>query len=102
MAKEYKKENIIKTYYSIIILDACNDIYDEMLKDEFRVPFTDIKQCVCKIIEMKQHDKELGKDYGTWDYRIGKHEEDDDTDWQTIYKMYKYKGRYKVKVDENF
>lgn len=51
---------------------------------------------------MQQHDKELGSDYGVWDYRIVKHEEDDNTDWQTIYKVYKYRGKYKVKIDDKF
>ena len=99
MAKEYNKNNIIKTYYSIIILDACGDIYEEITGK--RCPQT-MTECAKQIIEMKKHDKELGSEYGVQDYRIGYHEEDDDTDWQTVYKLYKYKGKYKVKIDENF
>lgn len=100
--KEYDAKNIVKTYYSILILDACNDIYEEMFKDVFGSEFTSMKQCVYEIIKMKQHDKELGEEFGTWDYRIAKHEEDDDSDWQTIYKLYRYDGKWKVKVDEYF
>lgn len=65
MAKEYNKNNIVNTYYSIIILDACNDIYEEIFEDEFNMPFTNIKQCVYKILNMRKHDKELGKEFGT-------------------------------------
>ncbi len=102
MAKEYRKENILKVYYSIIILDDCGNIYDEIFRDQFRRPFTDLKETALAVVDMKKHDKELGSEFGVWDYRIGKHEEDDDTDWQTVYKVYKYRNRWKIKVDENF
>lgn len=100
--KEYNKANIVKTYYSIIILDSCGDIYEECFKDRFGKDYLDIKTAMLAVIDMKKADKELGKDWGEWDYRIAKHEEDDDTDWQTIYKMYKYRGKWKLKVDDNF
>lgn len=99
MAETYKKESVLKTYFTIVILDSCGDIYDEI--SGVHCPQTLI-DCGRKILEMKQTDKELGKDYGTWDYRICKHEEDEDTDWQTVYKVIKYRGQYKIKVDENF
>ena len=101
--EEYRKENILNTYYSIVILDSCGDIYDEVFTNhETHKPFTDLKETALKVIDMMNEDKVLGEEYGTWGYRISKHEEDDDTDWQTVYKLYKYRGRYKVKVDENF
>ena len=31
--KEYAKENIIKTYYTIAILDACGDVYVKVIVD---------------------------------------------------------------------
>lgn len=96
MAKEYNKNNIKKVYFTIIILDACGDIYDEI------GPFTAINETVKRIFDMKKTDKELGDEYGVWDYRIGYHEEDDDTDWQTVYKVYKYRGVWKVKIDERW
>ena len=99
MAKTYNKANIINTYFTIIILDSCGDIYDEIYG--IHCPQTLI-ECGKRILEMKQHDKELGDEFGVWDYRIGKHEEDDDSDWQTVYKVYKYRGRYKIKVDERW
>lgn len=102
MAKEYNKANIVKTYYSIIILDACGDIYSEEFKDLFGKELLDIRSAMLRVIDMKKSDKELGKDWGVWDYRIAKHEEDEDTDWQTVYKLYKYRNKYKVKIDENF
>ena len=101
MAKEYRKENILKVYYSIVILDDCGGIYDEIFKDQFRREFKDLIETAKQVIEMKKHDKELGSEYGVWDYRIAKHEEDDDTDWQTVYKVYKYRNRWKIKIDEN-
>lgn len=100
--KEYNKANIVKTYYSIVILDSCGDIYDEDFKDQFGKELLDIKTTMLIVLDMMKTDKELGEEYGKWGYRIAKHEEDDDTDWQTIYKMYKYRGKYKLKVDEDF
>lgn len=100
--KEYNKNNIIKTTYSIVILDACGNVYEEVFKDKFGNEFLNIRDCAYLIIEMKKTDKELGKNFGVWDYRICEHEEDNDTDWQTVYKLFKYKGHYKVKVDERF
>lgn len=79
-----------------MILDACGNVYDEI------GPWKNINDCAKKIIEMQKHDKELGSEYGVWDYRIVYHEEDDDSDWQTVYKLYKYKGHYKIKVDERW
>ena len=93
--KEYNIENIKNTYFTIVILDSCGDEYDEITG--IHCPQT-LVGCARKIIEMKQHDKELGADFGVWDYRIFKHEEDDDSDWLTEYKVYKYKNQYKVKV----
>lgn len=101
MAKEYNKANIVKTYYSVVILDSCGDIYEECFKDLLGKELLEIKSAMLLVIEMKKHDKDF-KDEPKWDYRIAKHEEDDDTDWQTIYKVYKYRGRYKVKVDNDF
>ena len=88
-----------KTYYTILILDSCGDIYDEITNKQ---QWTSIKEPMLKIIEMKQDDKELGADYGVWDYRIARHEEDDENDWQTILKIYKYRNVWKVKVDWDF
>lgn len=103
MAKEYNKSNIVKTYYSVIILDDCGDIYEEMEKNPLtHEPFKDLTEAAKCILDMKSSDKELGEEYGRWDYRIGKHEEDDDTDWQSVYKLYKYKGCWKVKLDERW
>lgn len=103
MAKEYKKENIVNTYYEILILDACGSIYDYIYKNDEKQPFRDINEPAKKIIKMMKTDKELGEKLGgKWSYRIAKHEEDDDTDWQTIYKLYKYRGVWKYKVDERF
>lgn len=98
MAKEYKKENIVKTYFTIAILDSCFDEYDEVSP----------KNCpqdlvgACKhVIELIKLDKDF-KDEPKWYYRVIKHEEDDDTDWQTAYKVYKYKGQWKYKKDVNY
>ena len=97
--KEYSPKNIINTYFTIAILDSCGDVYDEITG--IHCPQTLIG-CGRKIIEMKNHDKELGSEFGDWNYRICKHEEDDDTDWQTVYKVYKYRNQYKIKVDERW
>jgi hypothetical protein len=101
MAKEYRKENIVKTYYSVIILDDCDNIVEEVEKDALGNPLLDLKSACMMVLDYKRTDKDF-KDEPKWDYRIGKHEEDDDTDWQTIYKVYKYRGRYKVKIDERW
>lgn len=100
---EYDKTKIIKTYYSILILDSCLDIYEEMEKDAFGKPFLELKDACYRVLDMMKLDKELGEENGgKWYYRIAKHEEDNENDWQTIYKLYKYRGRWKVKVDEDF
>lgn len=100
--EEYNKKNIIKTYFSILVLDSNGDIYDEIFKNEYNKPFQDLKEVVKRIIDMKKTDKELGKTYGVWSYRIGKHEEDQYNDWQTVYKLRKYKNKYKLIIDDNF
>ena len=103
MENEYKKENIQYTYYTIVILDSCGDPYDEIYKDHTTgKEFTNIRECAKLIIEMKKHDKELCDEYGVWDYRICKHEEDKTNDWQTVFKVYKYRGVWKVKIDERW
>ena len=106
MAKEYKKENIINTYFTIAILDDCfkihGEIYDEINK--LHTPQNLIDACK-RVIELYNDDRERRKyDKGeiVWDYRVIKHEEDDSTDWQTAYKVYKYKGRWKFYRDDNF
>lgn len=106
MAQEYNKNNIKNTYFTIAILDDCFKIHGEVY-DEIRgvhCPQT-LLGCARKVVEMLKDDKERRKyDEGwiVWDYRIIKHEEDDDSDWQTAYKVYKYRNQYKVKVDSNF
>ena len=99
MANEYKKENIKNTYFEILVLDACGDIYDTITG--VHCPQT-MLGCARKIDEMKQHDKELGTDFGKWDYRVAMHEEDDTTDWYSVYKIYKYKGKYRCKDDTDY
>ena len=98
--KNYDKKNIVNTYWSILILDACGDIYEEY--EGRKGELTCAKDCAAWVLHNMKNDKELGAEYGTWDYRFVKHEEDDDTDWTTVYKVYKYRGRYKWKVDNNF
>ena len=100
---EYNKANIINTYFTIDILDDCwkisHDVYDEVSKKNCP---QDLVGACKKVVEMIKHDKELGPDYGKWDYRVIKHEEDDTTDWQTAYKVYKYRGQWKYKVDYDY
>lgn len=91
-----------KPYYTILILDSCGDVYEEMLHNEEKKPFLSLRETALKVIDMKKHDKELGSDFGIWDYRIVKHEEDDETDWVSIYKVYKYAGKWKCKYDDKF
>lgn len=88
------KNNI---WYEIIILDACGDEYDSIqCRHE---EFID----VCKrVIDMKKHDKLLGSEFGIWDYRIIRHEIDDNTDWYNVYKVYKYRGKWKYKEDMEY
>lgn len=97
-------EKIIKTYYSILILDSCGDIYDELFKNQFGKEFTDLKEIIRYVLEMKKHDKELGKEYGTWDYRVAVHEETETTDYQSIYKIRKVRNanKYRLVIDWNF
>ena len=99
MAKEYKKENITQTYFTIDILDDCwkitGDTYDEIGKKD--CPQDLIGACK-KVVEMIKNDKDY-KDEPKWDYRVIKHEEDDDTDWQTAFKVYKYRGKWKYRKD---
>ena len=108
---EYDKSKITNTYYTILILDSCGDIFDELSKWQCtnnseerraRVEWVDIIDACKRVIEMKKHDKELGSEFGVWDYRVVKHEEDEDNDWQTIYKVFKYRGKWKYKIDDNF
>lgn len=99
MAKEYKKENIINTYFEILVLDGAGDIYDTI--KGFHCPQT-LLGCARKIDEMKQRDKELGEDFGIWDYRVAMHEEDDNTDWYSVYKINKRKGKYYFKDDTQY
>ena len=98
MANEYKKENITKTWFEIIILDGTGEIYDSITG--VHCPQTLIG-CARKIDELKQHDVEIGEK-GIWDYRVGMHEEDENTDWYSIYKIYKYKGKYRAKDDTEY
>lgn len=104
--KEYEPSQIIRTYYTILILDSCGDEYDELHKYQVgndpkayrnREDWDNIIEPAKYIIEMKKSDKELGKDYGEWDYIIVKHEEDEDSDWQSDYKVYKYRGQWRYK-----
>ena len=99
---EYKEENIRRTYFGVLILDEYDNVVEEVFNDDLHRPLVDVKQCVCYIIRMKKHDKELGKEYGVWSYRLCIHEEDDDTDWQTIYKVSVRKNKYYLRVDEDF
>lgn len=85
-----------KVYYEIAILDSCGDWYDTINRKH--APQT-LRECALEIFNQKKHDKELGKDYGVWDYRIIEYEETDDEILYTIYKVYKYRGRLKVKED---
>lgn len=103
MAKEYNKDNIKNTYFTIAILDDCFNIHGEIYDEITGVhcPQT-LLGCARKVVEMKNHDKELGAEYGKWDYRIIRHEEDDDSDWQTAFKVYKYRNQWKVKPDYKF
>lgn len=94
MAEIYDKLNITNTYFTIAILDSCDDVYDEF--DEKHTP-QDLKSACLKVIDLMKEDKELGSDYGVWSYLVVKHEEDDTTDWQTFYKVYKYRGKWKCK-----
>lgn len=94
MSDTYDKRNIVKTYFTIIVLDSCGDEYDEI----------GVRHCpqdlvgACKhVIELTKHDKELGPEYGTWSYLVCKNEEDDTTNWLTFYKVYKYRGKWKAK-----
>ena len=100
---EYKKENIIKTYWTIDILDSCwkisGDVYDEI--SEKNCPQDLIGACKL-VVENIERDKRLGAKYGFWDYRVIKHEEDAENDWQTAYKVYKYRGKWKYKVDYDY
>jgi hypothetical protein len=100
--EEYKKENIVDTYWTIDILDSCwkisGDVYDEISRKH--CPQDLIGACK-KVVEMIEHDKEL-KDEPKWEYRVIKHEEDEDNDWQTAYKVYKYRGQWKFKVDYDY
>ena len=100
--EEYKKENIIDTYFTIDILDSCwrisGEVYDEISRK--RCP-QDLREACRRVVELIEHDKEF-KDEPKWSYRVIKHEEDDKNDWQTAYKVYKYRGRWKYKVDYDY
>ena len=90
----YDVKKIKKVYYTIAILDSCNDVYDEIT--EKHVPQNLIDACKF-VIEQIKHDKELGDDFGIWSYLVVKHEEDDNTDWQSFYKVYKYRNQWRYK-----
>lgn len=92
--ENYDKSKIVETYYTITILDSCGDEYDEIPK---RSCPQSLKEACLRVVEMIQCDRELGSDFGIWNYVVVKHEVDDDTDWQTKYKVYKYRGRWKYK-----
>ena len=95
-------EKIIKTTYEIIILDACGDEYDNIDTNDEHKPFSNLKE-VCKyVVEMKKHDKELGAEFGVWDYRVVRWEETKDTRYYSVFKVYKYKGMWKYKRDYKF
>lgn len=101
---EYKKENITDTYYTIDILDSCwkisGDVYDEISRKSCP---QDLLGACRRVVEMINHDRELGEEIGgKWEYRVIKHEEDDENDWQTAYKVYKYRGRWRYKVDYDY
>ena len=103
---EYKKENIINTYWTIDILDSCwkisGDVYDEIPP---RYCPQDLIGACKKVVEMLKDDMERRKhDDGepVWEYRVIKHEEDEENDWQTAYKVYKYRGRWKYKIDYDY
>lgn len=92
--KVYDKSKIIETYYTITIFDSCGDEYDEIPK---RSCPQNLKEAFLRVIEMIQHDRELGSDFGIWSYLVVKHEIDDDTDWTTEYKVYKYRKQWRYK-----
>lgn len=94
--KEYKKENIKKSYLEIWVLDAGGSVYDYITGKNCPQDF--ISACK-KVIELIKDDKELRKEYGcwSWSYLVVKNEEDDDTNWQTFYKVYKYANKWKYK-----
>lgn len=96
---EYEKSKITDTYFTIEILDSCGDRYDEIGRKD--CPQDLIGACK-KVVEMKKHDRELGTNFGIWDYRVIKHEEDEENDWQTAYKVYKYRGGWKYKADYDY
>lgn len=87
----------MERYFTIMILDSCGDVYDELHEH-----FTTLKESAIKVLEMKKHDKELGDDFGIWDYRIVEHNETEDEDEYQIYKLYKYRGIWKVKPDYDY
>jgi len=97
MASEYDKRKITRTYYTILVcIDEGAGQYEEC--DEISA-----KQCpqdllgACKrVVELVEHDKDF-KDEPKWKYFVVKNEEDDDTNWQTFYKVYKYRGKWKYK-----
>ena len=92
--QEYDLKNIKETYYTITILDSCDDEYDEIPRRN--CPQT-LKEACLRVVEMIQHDRELGTDYGVWSYLVVKHEVDDDTDWISTYKVYKYRKQWRYK-----
>ena len=94
MSNDYQKENIVETYYTISILDDCGNEYDEIGKKSCQQSLVDACK---KVIEMTKQDKILGEEYGVWFYLVVKHEEDNDTDWQTFYKVFKYRGKWRYK-----
>ena len=51
--EEYNIKNIKNTYFTIIILDSCGDIYDEIYGEDCTRTLID---CAKRIIEMKKED----------------------------------------------
>ena len=95
------EEKIIETSYSIVILDSGGAIYDEVFKDSMRKPFASLKDALMEVILMKQSDKELGE-CDCWDYRVVKHEVSEKYDYQSIYKVYRYRNKWMYKFDDEF
>ena len=97
MVSEDRKENIVDTYFTIYILDSCfrysGEVYDEISRKH--CPQDLIGACK-RVIEMMKDDKDF-KDEPKWSYLVVKHEEDKENDWQTFYKVYKYRGKWKCK-----
>ena len=93
MASEYHKENIVETYFTILILDDCGNECDEIGRKHCS---QDLIGACKQVVECIEHDKDF-KDEPKWSYLVVKHELDNDSDWHTFYKVYKYSGKWKYK-----